>query len=179
MEQDPTYIARLYDECEQIDTRIEKLSKFITSPDFVKKVPNQYSRFLLKLQYEIMLRYSQTVTARGILADALEKGEQVRPICPMSFGMAIEALKNGFAIRRDGWNGKDIFVFKQVPSTVHSDIIPKMVSLSAQAKRLILNSTATISYTSQCIIFNAKTGRADSWVPSISDTFAEDWQIVL
>ncbi len=96
----------------------------------------------------------------------------------MSFGDAIEVLKQGVAIRRIGWNGKGMFVIKQVPAHIESDIIPKMQSLPQSAKDLILKGKGFIDYTSQCLIYNVVTGRADSWVPSISDVFAEDWEIV-
>lgn len=96
----------------------------------------------------------------------------------MSFGDAIEVLKQGGAIRRTGWNGKGLFVIKQVPAHIESDVIPKMQSLPQSAKDLILNGKGFIDYTSQCLIYNENTGRADSWVPSISDVFADDWEIV-
>lgn len=96
----------------------------------------------------------------------------------MSFGMAIDALKNGRAIRRSGWNGKGLFVVKQIPAHIENDIIPKMQSLPQSAKDLILKGKGFIDYTSQCLIINENNGKADSWVPSISDVFAEDWEIV-
>lgn len=96
----------------------------------------------------------------------------------MCFGDAIEVLKQGGAIRRKGWNGKGLFVIKQVPAHIESDVIPKMQSLPQSAKDIILNGKGFIDYTSQCLIYNENTGRADSWVPSISDVFAEDWEIV-
>ena len=96
----------------------------------------------------------------------------------MDFGDAIEVLKQGGTIRRTGWNGKGLMVFKQVPAHIESDIIPKMQSLPQSAKDLILKSKGFIDYTSQCLIYNENTGRADSWVPSISDVFAEDWEII-
>ena len=96
----------------------------------------------------------------------------------MDFGDAIEVLKQGGAIRRTGWNGKGLFVIKQVPAHIGSDVIPKMQSLPQSAKDLILSGKGFIDYTSQCLIYNENTGRADSWVPSISDVFAEDWEIV-
>ena len=96
----------------------------------------------------------------------------------MGFGDAIEVLKQGGAVRRSGWNGKGLMVFKQVPAHIDSDIIPKMQSLPQSAKDLILKGKGFIDYTSQCLIYNENTGRADSWVPSISDVFAEDWEIV-
>ena len=96
----------------------------------------------------------------------------------MYFGVAIEALKFGLAIRRKGWNGKGLWVIKQVPAHIESDIVPKMQSLPQSAKDLILKGKGFINYTSQCLIYNENTGRADSWIPSISDVFAEDWEIV-
>lgn len=96
----------------------------------------------------------------------------------MDFGDAIEVLKQGGVIRRKGWNGKGLVVFKQVPAHIGSDIIPKMQSLPQLAKGLISKESGFINYTSQCLIYNTNTGRADSWVPSISDVFAEDWEIV-
>lgn len=96
----------------------------------------------------------------------------------MDFGKAIEALKAGEAVQRSGWNGKGLFVVKQVPAHITEDIIPKMQSLPQRAKDLILASeNKYIDYTNQMLIINPN-GRADSWVPSSSDVFAEDWQIV-
>lgn len=102
----------------------------------------------------------------------------VEPFKGFNFGEVINILKQGGAIRRSGWNGKGLFVIKQVPAHIESDIIPKMQSLPQSAKDLILKGKGFIDYTSQCLIYNENTGRADSWVPSISDVFAEDWEIV-
>ncbi|WP_298113770.1 DUF2829 domain-containing protein [uncultured Bacteroides sp.] len=96
----------------------------------------------------------------------------------MDFGDAVTLLKAGSALRRKGWNGKGLFVVKQVPAHIEGDVIPKMQSLPQYAKELILKGKGFIDYTSQCLIYNENTGRADSWVPSISDVFAEDWEIV-
>lgn len=85
----------------------------------------------------------------------------------------------GGAVRRSGWNGKGLWVIKQVPARITEDVIPKMQSLPQSAKDLILKGKSFIDYTSQCLIYNENTGRADSWVPSISDVFAKDWEIVL
>lgn len=111
--------------------------------------------------------------------DIFEKTyEQAESASSISFGDAIEVLKQGGAIRRSGWNGKGLFVIKQVLAHIESDIVPKMQSLPQSAKDLILKGKGFIDYTSQCLIYNENTGRADSWVPSISDVFAEDWEIV-
>lgn len=118
--------------------------------------------------------------AEGLIATAVVYGanELYNQIDEMDFGNAIKALKFGKAIRRKGWNGKGLFVVKQVPAHIGSDIIPKMQSLPQSAKDLILAGKGFVNYASQCLIYNENNGRADSWVPSISDVFAEDWEVV-
>ena len=95
----------------------------------------------------------------------------------MNFGQAIEALKEGKAVQRAGWNEKGLFVIKQVPAVIGADIIPNMQSLPQAAKDILMSrEVPEIKYTNQMLIVNPD-GRADSWVPSSSDVFAEDWQL--
>lgn len=100
------------------------------------------------------------------------------PQSSLTFGQAITLLKSGFALRREGWNGKGMFVVKQVPSHITSDIIPKMQSLPKVAKDILMaRENPHIDYSNQMLIINPD-GRADSWVPSVSDVFANDWEVV-
>ena len=95
----------------------------------------------------------------------------------MNFGQAIEALKQGKAIQREGWNNKSLFVVKQVPAIIKANIIPNMQSLPQSAKNILMSrEVPKIKYTNQMLIINPD-GRADSWIPSSSDVFAEDWCI--
>lgn len=67
---------------------------------------------------------------------------------------------------------------KQVPVHITADIIPNMQSLPQSAKDIIMaRKEPHIDYTNQMLIINPD-GRADSWVPSSSDVFAEDWELV-
>ena len=96
----------------------------------------------------------------------------------MDFGGAMHCLKAGLAVRRTGWNGKGMFVVKQIPCTIEANIIPGMQSLPQSAKDIIMKREEPhIDYTNQMLIINPD-GRADSWVPSSSDVFAEDWEVV-
>lgn len=82
-------------------------------------------------------------------------------------------------MRRRGWNVKGRFVVKQVPAYITEEIIPKMQSLPQSAKDIIMaRSNKHIDYTNQILIIHPD-GHADSWVPSVSDVFAEDWEIVV
>lgn len=170
-----TFIDRLYIEHSNLMEKFEKCAIFVDSNKFREVVKDDYPAFLLSLQRDLMGRYAAILEQRT----AISKGETSITTLPrMSFGIAIQALKFGLAIRRSGWNGKGLFVVKQVPAHIGSDVIPKMQSLPQSAKDLILAGNGFIDYTSQCLIYNENTGRADSWVPSISDVFAEDWEIV-
>ena len=170
-----TFIDRLYIEHSDLMEKFEKCAIFVDSNKFREVVKDDYPAFLLSLQRDLMERYLAILEQRI----AISKGETSITTLPrMSFGIAIQALKFGLAIRRSGWNGKGLFVVKQIPSHIGSDVIPKMQSLPQSAKDLILSGKGFVDYTSQCLIYNENTGRADSWVPSISDVFAEDWEIV-
>lgn len=101
-----------------------------------------------------------------------------REVGSVNFGGAIDLLKAGLAVRRKGWNGKGLFIVKQVPSHITGDIIPKMQSLPQIAKDILMKrENHHIDYTNQMLIINPD-GRADSWVPSSSDVFADDWEVV-
>lgn len=61
---------------------------------------------------------------------------------------------------------------------ISADIIPNMQSLPQSAKGIIMaRAEPHIAYTNQMLIIHPD-GRADSWVPSSSDVFAEDWELV-
>lgn len=169
-----TFLDRLHIEMRDLYEKMDKLSPFIESGKIDEIVTDKYQNHLLRLQHRIMSRYINVLECRIGRLD----GSPEAPLHQMSFGDAIEILKQGGAIRRSGWNGKGLIVFKQVPARITEDVIPKMQSLPQSAKDLILKGKGFIDYTSQCLIYNENTGRADSWVPSISDVFADDWEIV-
>jgi Protein of unknown function (DUF2829) len=67
----------------------------------------------------------------------------------VDFGKAIEALENGKRVARSGWNGKGMFIFRQVPSEVNAEIIPKMTSLPQLVKDEFIRRGGNISYKNQ------------------------------
>lgn len=95
----------------------------------------------------------------------------------LSFGEVIEAMREGKCVSREGWNGKGMFVCKQVPAEIYCNIIPKMSSLPQEAKDLLYNRDKSIFYVNQMIIVKPD-NTIDSWVASSSDTFATDWCIL-
>ena len=170
-----TFLDRLKIEHDELFSKFEKCAQFVDSDKFREVIKDNYSAFLLSLQRDVMGRYLSILEQR---IDITNGDNEIMTLPRMSFGIAIEALKSGLAIRRSGWNGKGLFVIKQIPALITEDIIPKMTSLPQSAKDLILKNKKFINYSSQCLIYNENNGCADSWVPSISDTFADDWEIV-
>ena len=76
------------------------------------------------------------------------------PTTGMTFGLAIEALKAGKRVARDGWNGKGLWV-EYVPA--------KDFSFSELNPHFVIKNT---------------NNSFSTWVPSINDCLADDWQIV-
>ncbi|WP_333615726.1 DUF2829 domain-containing protein [Bacteroides pyogenes] len=170
-----TFLDRLNIEDAELAERYEKCHTFVESCKFRETVKEDYPAFLLYLQREAMGSYLGSLNNRIEYAN----GAKQRPDTLYNFGDAIQALKFGLVVRRRGWNGKNIVVFKQVPAHITGEVIPKMQSLPQSAKELIGKGRNFIDYTSQCLIYNRDTSKADSWTPSISDVFAEDWELVM
>lgn len=113
----------------------------------------------------------------------------------VDFGEAIKALKQGKRVQRNGWNGKGLFIFMQVPSQVGIDIVPKMTSLPQLVKDEFKrrhdqyqNSTneelknfrrhaVSISYKNQLVMVYPD-NTIYGWVASPSDVLEEDWVIL-
>lgn len=166
-----TPVERMHLEYDELAKKSGNLNAFIQSDKFNSCGTD--IRALLLAQNVAMADYMNLLATRTTL---METGEG--SMGTFSFSIALTLLEKGFVLRREGWNGKGLVVFKQVPAHITSEIIPKMQSLPQAAKDFIMEGKEVIDYTSQCLIYNDTTGRADSWVPSISDVFAKDWQVV-
>ena len=99
---------------------------------------------------------------------------------PLSFGEAVAALKEGKMLMREGWNGKHLFVFMQVPAMVPGNIVPKMSSLpdlvkEEFAKRDVLGVSG-LKYKNQFAIVDAE-NNIQGWIASSGDVLGIDWYI--
>lgn len=94
-----------------------------------------------------------------------------------SYGEALEAAaKHGKRISREGWNGKGLFVFVQVPAEVPAEIIPKMSSLPNDVKAEFVRRGGSIRYRNQLAIVYPD-GTVYGWDSSPSDQLENDWCI--
>lgn len=168
-----TPIDRMVIESRDLIDKINKLSDFINSE--IYQTLDSLTQAALITQFHLMHGYHHLIDIR---AELMLKNRTPDAWIDLSFSTAIILLKEGFALRRAGWNGKGLFVIKQVPAHIDSDIIPHMQSLPQSAKNIILKEKGFIHYQSQCLIYDTSTGVANSWVPSVSDIFAEDWMVV-
>ena len=161
---------RMCDEHAELKERLTKLNAALGKDGFREKVGDY--------QYKLMVEQAQGMEKYLKALEARMRDMDIDGYTPsMTFGKAIEVLKLGKAVRRTCWvKGK--FIVKQVPSHIEADVIPNMQSLPQSAKDIILSrENPHIDYTNQMLIINPDS-RADSWLPSSSDVFAEDWRVV-
>lgn len=72
----------------------------------------------------------------------------------MNFGQAIEQMKTGAKVTREGWNGKGMWLALQVPDQ-HSKMQQPYIYMSPVDGKLV------------------------PWLASQSDMLADDWQILM
>lgn len=157
-------------ELEELNTRFVKGMEFLENECYAFIYP---TKVLLSAQVGTEREYSY------LMSDRLERmSDGKESLNNYDFGTAIKFLKAGGAIRRAGWNGKGMFVIKQVLAHITREAIPNMQSLPQIAKDILMKrKKPCLKYTNQMLIIS-QDGRADSWVPSSSDVFAEDWELV-
>ena len=168
---------RIIIEHSDLNDNLNRLTQFTKSESF-NHLPKSTQAMLLG-QMDIMSSYIHILAHRyGDMKRAAD-GAELCGYNGMTFSETLILIKHGFCVRRRGWNGSGLFVFRQKPAVVPADVIPQMTSLYDEAKNQILATQDHIDYTAQMLIFNTGTGRADSWVPSSADLFADDWDLVI
>ena len=83
----------------------------------------------------------------------------------MNFGAAIEAMKAGARVQRDGWNGKNQYIE-----------LATNISYCNTAGEVVNARHAAIG--NQAIAFVGTSGVQLGWLASQADMLADDWKIV-
>lgn len=143
-----TFLDRLHIEMRDLYEKMDKLSPFIESGKIDEVVTDKYQNYLLRLQHKVMSRYINILECRTGRLD----GSPEAPLHQMTFGDAIEILKNGGVVRRINWTPQWRLAY--VP----------------------LRKDSTIRYVE---LIDTDNGTSEFWHPCIEDMFAEDWEIVL
>lgn len=94
-----------------------------------------------------------------------------RPTDGMTFGLALEALKKGQKVARDGWNGKGMFV-------VYQKAYPQGINCNGQTADAWGMKKGDLFRCEPYLQIKMANGSHAMWVPSINDCLAEDWKIV-
>lgn len=104
----------------------------------------------------------------GYCKDQKIKSPGTYEIAMLDFSTAIHALKDGKKVARVGWNGNGMFVFLVNGSTFNVNRAPLLG---------IFTEGTEINYRPH-IDIKGVDGSISTWVPSIGDVMAEDWQLV-
>lgn len=86
----------------------------------------------------------------------------------MNFGKAIEALKEGQRVAREGWNGKGMFLFLVAGSNF---VVNREPLLS------IMGEGVMVTYRPHIDMKDAE-GKVVPWLANQTDMLAEDWCVV-
>lgn len=90
----------------------------------------------------------------------------------MTFGMALECLKIGRHVQREGWNGKGMFVFMQKG---YPDGIPANKNTS---EALGIEEGTEIKVTPYLMMRAADGTLVTGWLASQTDMLSEDWEVL-
>jgi len=101
-----------------------------------------------------------------------------RPVDGMSFGLAIEVMKKGFKVAREGWNGKNMFIVLMsslyLPPYSTQGTERKVNDRTAQW----IGEDAPLDSQAYIAMFTAKGQWQPGWLASQADMLSDDWQIV-
>ena len=97
----------------------------------------------------------------------------------MNFGQAIEHMKIGLKLAREGWNGKNMFVvlMPALKLPAHSSQEPGAKVNDRTAKHIGVDTP--LDSQPYFAMFTAQGKWQPGWLASQSDMLAEDWSIVI
>lgn len=104
----------------------------------------------------------------------------------LNFGEAIELVKQGKLVARQGWNGKGMFIFQRPEDTLTTEfIIQKVKSLPIELKKYYARlddkehpgkqGLTPIKFTAYLCMKAADGTIVNGWLASQTDMLAEDW----
>ncbi len=98
----------------------------------------------------------------------------------MNFGEALELVKKGKLVQRQGWNGKDMFVFMRQSITMHYWDVLNLKSLPQRVKSYLCASDENedeldIVFSEYLCLKDVDGTIVNGWLASQSDMLEEDW----
>ena len=89
----------------------------------------------------------------------------------MNFSYALALVKQGYKIRREGWNGKGMFV-------VFQKGYPEGIPCNKQTAEAWGLKEGELFKCEPYLQIKMVNGSHSMWAPSINDCLAEDWEVV-
>jgi len=91
---------------------------------------------------------------------------------PSKFGIgqAIEKLKEGLKLQREGWNGKNMFI-------VYQKAYPDGIAINQNTAQAIGEPVGTVHKFLPYLMMRTAGGEFVPWLASQTDILAEDWQV--
>lgn len=89
------------------------------------------------------------------------------------FGSAIKALKNGYKVAREGWNGKGMYLWLMPATTV-----PAEWCKEPHLKQLAETNGGSYEALGTIRMKTADNKVLTGWLASQTDMLAEDWTVV-
>ena len=87
----------------------------------------------------------------------------------MNFSVALELIKEGHRVTRDGWNGKEMFIFL-VPGSKFQVNRPPLLGIYPEGTEINYHGHIDMKTADGTIV---------PWVASQTDLLAEDWTAVV
>lgn len=91
----------------------------------------------------------------------------------MNFGEALEELKKGKKVCREGWNGKGMFIFLTQGSEVKTEVLRHNIIKDY----FMSKDEGTVNILPHIDMKSADDKIVIGWLASQADLLAEDWQI--
>jgi len=86
----------------------------------------------------------------------------------LGFGSALDLMKDGCRLARDGWNGKGMFVYLVPPASY---------AVQSEAAKNYYGEGSMVPYNAYFAIKNVD-DTVSTWVPSVNDCLADDWYVL-
>ncbi len=103
----------------------------------------------------------------------------------LNFGQAIELVKQGKLVQREGWNGKGMFIFQRPADTIQTGNIEGDTFTIQQVKSIpqavkdyykySATDTIAVMFTSYLCMKAADNTIVNGWLASQTDMLANDW----
>lgn len=97
----------------------------------------------------------------------------------MNFGQAIEHMKIGLKLAREGWNGKNMFVVLMPALKLPAHSSQELGAKANDRTAKYIGENTPLDSQPYFAMFNAQGKWQPGWIATQSDMLAEDWLIVV